>query len=97
LVERLRTRTKMEWFRDLLAAGVACGPINTIDEGVDFATSLGLEPVVTVGEGEDAVPSVRNAIRFSSTPARYTLPPPKLDEHGAELRDWLSTPREETR
>ena len=31
LVERLRTRTKMEWFRELIAAGVACGPINTIE------------------------------------------------------------------
>src|SRR5919107_2348096 len=34
LVERLRCRPKMEWFHELLAAGVACGPINTVDEGV---------------------------------------------------------------
>jgi crotonobetainyl-CoA:carnitine CoA-transferase CaiB-like acyl-CoA transferase len=92
LVERLRTRPKMEWFRELLAAGVACGPINTVDEGVAFATELGLDPVVTVGEGEAAVPSIRNPITFSATPARYELPPPALDEHGAELRAWLAGP-----
>jgi crotonobetainyl-CoA:carnitine CoA-transferase CaiB-like acyl-CoA transferase len=92
LVEKLRTRPKMEWFRELLAAGVACGPINTVDEGVAFATELVLDPVVTVGEGEAAVPSIRNPITFSATPARYELPPPALDEHGAELRAWLAGP-----
>jgi crotonobetainyl-CoA:carnitine CoA-transferase CaiB-like acyl-CoA transferase len=89
LVERLRTRTRDEWFRDLLAAGVPCAPINTVDEGVAFATELGLEPVVEVGEGERAVPSVRNPVRFSATPTSYELPPPELDEHGDEVRRWL--------
>jgi crotonobetainyl-CoA:carnitine CoA-transferase CaiB-like acyl-CoA transferase len=92
LVERLRTRPKMEWFHELLAAGVACGPINTVDEGVAFATELGLDPVVHVGDGDAAVPSVRNPITFSATPARYQLPPPALDEHGAELKAWLTRP-----
>ena len=54
LVERLRTRTKLEWFRELSAAGVACGPINTIDQGVAFADEVGLDPVVSVGQGEAA-------------------------------------------
>jgi crotonobetainyl-CoA:carnitine CoA-transferase CaiB-like acyl-CoA transferase len=94
LVERLRTRTRDEWFKELLAAGVACGPINTVDEGVAFARELGLDPVVEVGVEDAAVPSVRNPITFSATPARYQLPPPALDEHGAELRRWLSTPRD---
>jgi crotonobetainyl-CoA:carnitine CoA-transferase CaiB-like acyl-CoA transferase len=94
LVERLRTRGRMDWFRDLLAAGVACGPINTVDEGVSFAEQLGLEPVVRVGQGDAAVPSVRNPVTFSQSPARYDLPPPGLDEHGAELRAWLSAPRD---
>jgi crotonobetainyl-CoA:carnitine CoA-transferase CaiB-like acyl-CoA transferase len=90
LVERLRTRSKQEWFRDIIAAGVPCGPINTIDQGVAFAGEVGLDPVVTVGEGDDAVPSVRNPITFSTTPAAYRLPPPALDEHGDEIRRWLS-------
>jgi crotonobetainyl-CoA:carnitine CoA-transferase CaiB-like acyl-CoA transferase len=85
LVERLMTRTKDEWFRDLIAAGVPCAPINTIDGGVALAEELGLEPVITVG----GVPGVRNPITFSGTPARYELPPPGLDEHGEEIRKWL--------
>ncbi|MGY1641872.1 CaiB/BaiF CoA transferase family protein [Geodermatophilus sp. SYSU D00703] len=92
LVERLRTRTKQEWFRDIIAAGVPCGPINTVDQGVAFAQEVGLDPVVSVGEGDDAVPSVRNPITFSSTPADYRLPPPRLDQHGAEIREWLAAP-----
>ena len=91
LVERLATRTTMEWFRVITAAGVPCGPINTVDGGVRFAEEVGLEPVVQVGTADDAVPSVRNPIRFSATPADYRLPPPGLDEHGDEIRRWLAS------
>ncbi|MET7394316.1 CoA transferase [Dactylosporangium sp. NPDC005572] len=87
LVERLATRTKDEWFRDLTAAGVACAPINTIDGGVRLADELGLDPVVLAG----GVPGIRNPIRFSGTAARYELPPPDLDEHGEEIRQWLKS------
>jgi crotonobetainyl-CoA:carnitine CoA-transferase CaiB-like acyl-CoA transferase len=86
LVERLSKKGKDEWFRELLAAGVPCAPINTIDGGVAFAEELGLNPVVTVG----GVPGVRNPITFSDTPAGYELPPPGLDEHGEEIRAWLT-------
>jgi crotonobetainyl-CoA:carnitine CoA-transferase CaiB-like acyl-CoA transferase len=89
LVERLSTRTKMEWFREIIGAGVPCGPINTIDQGVGFAQEIGLDPVVDVGDGAAAVPSVRNPITFSTTPPDYRLPPPTLDEHGDEIRRWL--------
>jgi crotonobetainyl-CoA:carnitine CoA-transferase CaiB-like acyl-CoA transferase len=93
LVERLKTRGRMEWFRELLAAGVACGPINTVDEGVAFAEQVGLDPVVRVGTDGTTVPSIRNPITFSESPTDYRLPPPDLDEHGKELRAWLSSPR----
>jgi len=89
LVERLRTRSKQEWFRALTAVGVPCGPINTIDQGVAFASEVGLSPVVFAGEGAAAMPSVRNPITFSATPPSYRLPPPSLDEHGEEIRRWL--------
>ncbi|MPQ99088.1 CoA transferase [Modestobacter sp. I12A-02628] len=90
LVARLSTRGRQEWFRDIIAVGVPCGPINTVDQGVDFAREVGLDPVVVVGAGERAVPSVRNPITFSESPAGYRLPPPGLDEHGAEIRAWLT-------
>jgi crotonobetainyl-CoA:carnitine CoA-transferase CaiB-like acyl-CoA transferase len=91
LVERLATRPTMEWFRELTGNGVPCGPINTIDQGVAFASEVGLDPVVTVGEGDDAIPVVRHPITFSATPASYRLPPPRLDQQGDEIRQWLSS------
>jgi crotonobetainyl-CoA:carnitine CoA-transferase CaiB-like acyl-CoA transferase len=89
LVERLATRGAVEWFDLLVAAGVPCGPINTIDGGFAMAERFELDPVVTVGEGDRAVPTTRHPIRFSETPVSYALPPPELDEHGAEIRKWL--------
>lgn len=91
LVERLATRGADEWFELLVDAGVPCGPINTIDGGFAMAEQLDLQPVVQAGEGERAVPMARHPITFSATPARYPLPPPELDEHGAELRKWLAS------
>jgi crotonobetainyl-CoA:carnitine CoA-transferase CaiB-like acyl-CoA transferase len=91
LLERLATRTTMEWFRDLTDAGVACGPINTVDRGVALAEEVGLDPVVRAAGDPDGVPSVRNPIRLSETPPDYRLPPPEMDQHGAEIRAWLST------
>ncbi|MEV4566354.1 CoA transferase [Nonomuraea sp. NPDC049419] len=95
LVERLATRGAVEWFELLVEAGVPSGPIQTIDGGFAMAERFGLDPVVEVGEGERAVPTTRNPIRFSETPVSYTLPPPELDEHGAELRAWLTGAGEE--
>ncbi|RAS67085.1 crotonobetainyl-CoA:carnitine CoA-transferase CaiB-like acyl-CoA transferase [Lentzea atacamensis] len=89
LLERLRTRAAVEWFDLLVAAGVPCGPINTIDGGFAMAERFGLDPVVVVGD----VPTTRHPIRFSETPAVYKLPPPELDEHGDELRAWLKEDR----
>lgn len=92
LVEQLAKRGAVEWFELLVEAGIPSGPINTIDGGFAMAERFGLDPVVEVGEGDRAVPTTRHPIRFSQTPAGYRLPPPELDEHGAELRAWLSGP-----
>jgi crotonobetainyl-CoA:carnitine CoA-transferase CaiB-like acyl-CoA transferase len=95
LVERLAERGATEWFDLLVEAGVPSGPINTIDGGFAMAERFGLDPVVEAGVGARAVPTTRNPIRFSGTAATYSLPPPELDEHGAELREWLSKPTED--
>ena len=91
LEEQLTKRKAEEWFDLLLEAGVPSGPINTIDDGFAAAERFGLEPVVEVGEGDRALPTTRHPIRFSATPVDYELPPPELDEHGAELRAWLES------
>src|SRR5579863_4230489 len=90
LVERLRTRTASEWFRRLSAVGVPCGPINNVEGGIIFAREIGLNPIVEVGTGEDAVPMIRHPISFSLTPPRYNLPPPALGQDNEQIRAWLS-------
>ncbi len=88
LLEALSRRSAQEWFEELSGAGIPCGPINDVRGGVELAERLGLEPVAMAGD----VPTVRHPIRMSRTPARYDLAPPGLDEHGAELRAWLTGP-----
>jgi crotonobetainyl-CoA:carnitine CoA-transferase CaiB-like acyl-CoA transferase len=89
LTEQLAERGAVEWFDLLVEAGVPSGPINTIDGGFAMAERFELDPIVEVGEGDKAVPTTRHPIRFSETPVSYSLPPPELGEHGAELRKWL--------
>ena len=92
LIERLAARPAADWFGDLIAAGVPCGPINTVDQGIAFAAEVGLDPVVSAGQGDAAIPTIRHPLTFSATPPRYDLPPPALDEHGAQIRAWLAAP-----
>ena len=82
-------------FLALNKAGVPCGPINTIGEGVELAESLGLDPRIEVGTGDRAVTLVRNPITFSGADLRYDLPPPEHGEHGDEIRSWLRRGLEE--
>src|SRR5699024_9188543 len=88
LVEALSTATAAEWCRRLTEAGIACGPVQTIEGGVALTERLGRDPVITVGGGDRAIPLSRNALSFSKTPPRYRMPPPSLGEHDDELRTW---------
>ena len=85
LLDLLSTKSAEEWFTQLSAAGIPCGPINDVRGGVELAERLGLQPIVEI----DGIPSLRHPIRFSRSPARYDLPPPALDADGDHVRDWL--------
>jgi crotonobetainyl-CoA:carnitine CoA-transferase CaiB-like acyl-CoA transferase len=85
LLAALAEHSAQEWFTLLSEAGVPCAPINDVRGGVELAESLGLEPVVLAG----GVPTIRNPLRFSRTPASYDLAPPELDADGAAVRAWL--------
>jgi crotonobetainyl-CoA:carnitine CoA-transferase CaiB-like acyl-CoA transferase len=92
LVEALAKKSVQEWFKLLTAEGVACGPINTIQGGVELAKDLGLDPVVEVGENK--IPMIRNAIGFSKTPAQYLISPPELGNDNEAVKNWLRNPSE---
>ena len=90
VLAKLAEWTADDLFDQLNAAGVPCGPVNTIGDGVELAERLGLEPRVTVGEGDREVDLVRNPITFSGSELRYSLPPPLIGEHSDDIRAWLA-------
>jgi len=89
LIDAMSTWSADDLFTQLMAAGVPCGPINNIAEGVGLAEQLGLNPRVTLGEGEAAVDLVRNPISFSGSELRYHSAPPALGADSDEIRNWL--------
>lgn len=89
LIAALSEKTNQEWFDIRSAAGLPCAPINTIAQGVELASSLGLEPVAEAGAGDRVIPTVANPIRLSETPASYDLAPPTLGESTDAVKEWL--------
>jgi crotonobetainyl-CoA:carnitine CoA-transferase CaiB-like acyl-CoA transferase len=89
LLEKLHEWSADDLFVALNRAGVPCGPINSIAEGVQLAERLGLDPIVAVGGEIDAI---RNPITFGGSELRYDRSPPTLGEHSDEIREWLSAP-----
>ena len=87
LVERLHDPDR-RWSGSARSSPPACraGRSTPSTAASRSPSEIGLDPVVEVGEGDAMVPSVRNPITFSETPADYRLPPPALDEHGDEIR-----------
>ncbi|GGM15838.1 CaiB/BaiF CoA transferase family protein [Dactylosporangium sucinum] len=60
------------WVGALTAAGVPCGPVNSIAEAIALAERLGLAPVVEL----DGRRSVASPITMSETPVSYRRSPP---------------------
>ena len=79
--------TADEWVARLRAAGVPVGPINDVAQAFAFAESLELDPVDETG----GVRTVRSPVRLERTPALVQRRPPRLDEHGDDIRAWLAT------
>jgi len=75
------TRTTGDWIAALEAAGVPCGPINTLAEvfADPQVVARGMEIRMDHAAGM-AVPLVANPIRMSETPPEYRLAPPVLGQ-----------------
>lgn len=90
ITQALAARTADEWFEAFQSINVPSAPILTVGEGVRFAQKLGLETVVEVGEGDAAVPLIKNPISFSRSEVSYHKAPPALDQDGEAVRTWLA-------
>jgi crotonobetainyl-CoA:carnitine CoA-transferase CaiB-like acyl-CoA transferase len=74
------------WVQRLRAASVPVGPINGVDEAFALADELGMEPTATV----QGTPLIRPPLRVDGERPEIRRPPPSLDEHGDEIRAWLT-------
>lgn len=82
----LRTRPAADWIDALRTASVPAGPINDVAEAFALAESLGMEPVREAGGYTLPAPP----LRLDGERPAIRRPPPRLDQHGDELREWLS-------
>ena len=78
------------WAARMLEAGVPAGTVNGIDEALALARRLGLQPTVAVGP--DHPEQLAHPVRYSAFAPAPPTAPPALDQDGAALRAWLSTP-----
>ncbi len=85
------TRSTSEWIAAMEAAGVPCGPINTLDKVfADPQVQARGVRIEMPHELSGTVPLVANPIRMSGSPVQYQRPPPTLGQHTGEVLDaWL--------
>ena len=86
----LRQASAGEWVKRLTARGVPCGVINRVDEAVELAARLRLDPVVEMTDASGRMwRQVRNPITLSGAAAAYSVPPVPFEELRT-LEDVLS-------
>lgn len=85
-----RTKPRDAWCAALEAAEVPYSPAYDADEALEDpqARHLGIK-VTAEGGPMGAFTTVRPPYNFDGTADRAVLPPPTLDQHGAEIRDEL--------
>ena len=79
-------RNASEWLSSLEAAGIPCGPINTLDKV--FAEPQLEARKMLISMEHAAVGDLKvvgSPLKFSDTPVQYKLPPPMLGEHTEEI------------
>jgi crotonobetainyl-CoA:carnitine CoA-transferase CaiB-like acyl-CoA transferase len=71
------------WVEGLTAAGVPCGPVNTIDQAFAHpqVQARDMEIKMTHPATGDEVSLIGNPIKYSETTADYRRPPPMLGQH----------------
>lgn len=93
LLERaLADAPAAEWQRRLSAAGVPAGKVATIDQGLAYADSLGLEPTIDVRDDTGTIVGrqVRHPITWAPPLSARAEAPPRLGQNTTDVISWLS-------
>lgn len=96
LEEALHADTGANWQTRFTGVGVPAGKVAGIDEGLAYADSLGLEPVIEVRNAEGVVTGkqIRHPITWTPELDAPTAAPPSLGEHTDQIRAWLASESE---
>jgi crotonobetainyl-CoA:carnitine CoA-transferase CaiB-like acyl-CoA transferase len=93
LVDRLagltRQHTTQDWVDRLEAAGLPCGPVNTIDRVFDDPQVLHREMKISMAHPASEVPLIGSPLKLSDTPVSFRRPPPTLGQHTDEVLEGL--------
>jgi crotonobetainyl-CoA:carnitine CoA-transferase CaiB-like acyl-CoA transferase len=85
------TKTSTQWLSIFEAAGIPCGPINTLDQALSTPQVEAREMLIHMQHPEIGdLRLVGTPLKFGETPVEYRLPPPRLGEHTDEVLKELS-------
>ena len=91
---RLKTKPRAFWLESLERVNVPCGPVNDLEAVFNDphvrARGAELRMDCEWAQGGE-IHLLANPLKLSRTPPTYRYPPPRLDEHAAEVQaDWLA-------
>jgi crotonobetainyl-CoA:carnitine CoA-transferase CaiB-like acyl-CoA transferase len=87
MASTFRTDSVARWVETLVEAGVPAAPTRSVDQV--FASPEGASMVTEVADPlRGPLRLVRSPIGFDGA-GHGVAPPPRLDEHGEEIRDWI--------
>ena len=86
LVEIFLKRTTADWVSALDAAGVPCGPINTLEQAFAEPQAAARGMTFTLPHPlAGTVPLIGSPMKFSGTPVKQEIAPPLLGQHSEEI------------
>ena len=90
LARTFATRDAREWEGMLSGQGIPCGMVRTVNEAVELASDTSLLHAQIPGIPQAGTLAIPNA-GFTMAPGAPGTdePPPRLDQHRAEILDWL--------